>query len=87
MQVEGFEEYAYDGQGSAVLFDSGAVHRSGHASAGTVKIALFLKPRCPRSADGPDATHTNGRAGSVGVGPEAENGAASAEEESGLATP
>ena len=25
MQVEGFEEYAYDGQGSAVLFDSGAM--------------------------------------------------------------
>jgi len=61
--------------------------RSGHASAGTVKVALFLKPRCPRSAEGPDATHTYGRAGSVGVGPEAENGAASAEEESGLATP
>jgi hypothetical protein len=87
MQVKGFAEYAYDGQGSAALFDSGAVHRSGHADPGTVKVALFLKPRCPRSAEGPDATHAYGRAGSVGVGLDAENGAASAEEKSGLATP
>eukprot|EP00966_Prymnesium_polylepis_P256644 5928344-Prymnesium_polylepis.1 len=60
MQVKGFKEYAYDGQGSAVMFDSNAVHRSGHAAAGTVKLAIFLRPRCPRSAEGPDATHTYG---------------------------
>ena len=45
MQMKGFSEYAYDGQGSAALFDSGAVHRSGNATAGTVKIALFLRRR------------------------------------------
>ena len=48
MQVKGFKEYAFDGQGSAVMFDSNAVHRSGHAAAGTVKLAIFLRPRCPR---------------------------------------
>jgi hypothetical protein len=87
MQVKGFKEYAYDGQGSAVMFDSGEVHRSGHASAGTVKVALFLRPRCPRSAEGPDTTHARGRADSMSVGPDAEHGVASAEEESGIVTP
>jgi len=87
MQVEGFEEYAYDGQGSAVLFDSGAVHRSGHAAAGTVKIAIFLRPRRPRPAEGPDTTHARGSADSMSVGPDAEHGVASAEEESGIVTP
>jgi len=61
--------------------------RSGHAAAGTVKLAIFLRPRCPRSAEGPDATHTRCVADSVGVGPDEESGTVSAEEESGLATP
>ena len=86
MQVKGFKEYAYDGQGSAVMFDSGAVHR-GHAAAGTVKVALFLKPRRPRPAEGRDTTHARGSADSMSVGPESEHGVASAEEESGIVTP
>mmetsp|Transcript_34108 Transcript_34108/g.85546 ORF Transcript_34108/g.85546 Transcript_34108/m.85546 type:complete len:486 (-) Transcript_34108:190-1647(-) len=61
--------------------------RSGHASAGTVKVALFLKPRRPRPAEGPDTTHARGSADSMSVGPDAEHGVASVEEESGLATP
>ena len=87
MQVKGFAEYAYDGQGSAVLFDSGAVHRSGNATAGTVKIALFLRPRVPVPTKVPDATYARGIADSVGVGMEVGIRNVSDDEESGFLTP
>ena len=87
MQVDGYEEYTYTGQGSAVLFDSGALHRSGHAATGTVKVALFLRPRVPTPAEVPDATHARGIADSAGVGTEAGIRNASEDEESGLLTP
>ena len=44
MQIKGEPEFVYSGMGSAALFDSDRVHRSGAASAGTLKIALMLKP-------------------------------------------
>ena len=44
MQVQGEPEFAYSGVGAAALFDSDRIHRSGQASAGTLKIALMLKP-------------------------------------------
>ena len=44
MQIQGEPEFAYSGVGAAALFDSDRVHRSGQASAGTLKIALMLKP-------------------------------------------
>lgn len=44
MQVQGEPEFVYSGVGAAALFDSDRVHRSGLASAGTLKIALMLKP-------------------------------------------
>ena len=44
MQVQGEPEFAYYGVGAAALFDSDRIHRSGQASAGTLKIALMLKP-------------------------------------------
>jgi hypothetical protein len=44
MQIQGEPEFAYCGVGAAALFDSDRVHRSGQASAGTLKIALMLKP-------------------------------------------
>jgi hypothetical protein len=44
MQIQGEPEFAYSGVGAAALFDSDRIHRSGQASAGTLKIALMLKP-------------------------------------------
>ena len=44
MQVQGEPEFVYSGVGAAALFDSDRIHRSGQASAGTLKIALMLKP-------------------------------------------
>ena len=44
MQVQDEPEFAYSGVGAAALFDSDRIHRSGQASAGTLKIALMLKP-------------------------------------------
>ena len=44
MQIQGEPEFAYSGVGAAALFDSDRVHRSGQASAGTLKVALMLKP-------------------------------------------
>ena len=44
MQIQDEPEFTYSGVGSAALFDSDRVHRSGAASAGTLKIALMLKP-------------------------------------------
>ena len=37
-------EFVYAGVGAAALFDSDRIHRSGQASAGTLKVALMLKP-------------------------------------------
>ena len=42
MQVAGAEPFVYDGVGSGVLFPSEAHHRSGSASAGTLKITFFF---------------------------------------------
>ena len=44
MQVQDEPEFVYSGVGAAALFDSDRIHRSGQASAGTLKIALMLKP-------------------------------------------
>jgi hypothetical protein len=44
MQVRDEPEFVYSGVGAAALFDSDRIHRSGQASAGTLKIALMLKP-------------------------------------------
>ena len=44
MQIEGEPEFVYPGVGAAALFDSDRIHRSGQASAGTLKVALMLKP-------------------------------------------
>ena len=41
-QVAGSEPFVYDGVGSGVLFPSEAHHRSGPASAGTLKITFFF---------------------------------------------
>lgn len=50
MQIQGEPEFTYSGVGAAALFDSDRVHRSGEASAGTLKIVLFLKPAPVRAA-------------------------------------
>jgi hypothetical protein len=43
MQVQGESEFFYEGAGAAALFPSAAVHRSGVATPGTLKIVLMLK--------------------------------------------
>ena len=45
---------------------------------------LSQKPSAPQPVEGTDATHTRGLADSVGAGLEAECGAATVDEESGL---
>ena len=48
MQIQGEPEFYYYGAGSAAMFDSAIVHRSGAASPGTVKIALMMKRNLKR---------------------------------------
>ena len=48
MQVKDEPEFNYKGAGSAALFDSASVHRSGAATPGTVKIAVMLKRNLKR---------------------------------------
>jgi len=61
MQIQGEPEFAYSGVGAAALFDSDRIHRSGQASAGTLKIALMLKPM-----DVPPSVASCAGAGAVG---------------------
>ena len=66
MQIQGEPEFHYSGMGSAALFDSDRVHRSGAASAGTLKIALMLKPMdSPPSVASPTACAGPGAVGGV----------------------
>ena len=44
MQVFGKTEFAYN-QGTCAIFPSDAVHKSGSAETGTIKIALFFARR------------------------------------------
>ena len=49
MQVMHEPIFVYEGAGSAALFDSDLVHRSGEASPGTIKIAVMLKKKKKRA--------------------------------------
>ena len=42
MQVAGKAEFEYEGAGSGCMFSAGLWHASGHAEAGTLKVAVFL---------------------------------------------
>ena len=46
MQVCGFDEVHYKGQGSGIGFMADMWHRSGFAEPGTMKIAFFLTGKC-----------------------------------------
>ena len=50
MRIAGFPPFYYDGPGSGCTFPSAAHHRSGEATAGTLKITFFFGVGQPAAA-------------------------------------